>query len=49
MVPVHHLDRDKDSAPCPKKKKASNPGVGVKRPVAQPVPAPDKLWMTVSK
>jgi len=49
MVPAHHLDGDEDSAPRPKKKKASNPGVVVKRPVAQPVPAPDKLWTTVSE
>ena len=49
MVPAHHLDRDEDSAPCSKKKKALNPGVVVKRPVAQPVATPDKLWMTVSE
>ena len=49
MVPAHHLDGDEDSAPCSKKKKASNPGVVVKRPVAQPVAAPDKLWTTVSE
>ena len=49
MVPAHHLNRDEDSAPHQKKKKALNSGIVMKRPVAQPVPTPDKLWMTVSE